>query len=135
MMHATRSPRWRGRRSTLCHESFWEGVDIAGPAFSLVIIDKLPFSPYRDPVVQYRQQAISDRGGRPFDEMTLPEAILALKQGVGRLIRTETDRGVIAILDSRINTKRYGQQIVASLPRARRMRRIQDVRSFFAQDA
>jgi ATP-dependent DNA helicase DinG len=91
MMHATRSPRWRGRRSTLCHESFWEGVDIAGPAFSLVIIDKLPFSPYRDPVVQYRQQAISDRGGRPFDEMTLPEAILALKQGVGRLIRTEAD--------------------------------------------
>jgi Rad3-related DNA helicase len=113
--------------------SFWEGVDIPGPALSLVIIDKLPFSPHRDPVVQYRQQAISDRGGRPFDEMTLPEAILALKQGVGRLIRTEADRGVIAILDSRINTKRYGQQIVASLPPTRRTRRIQDVRSFFAQ--
>jgi Rad3-related DNA helicase len=112
--------------------SFWEGVDIPGPALSLVIIDKLPFSPHRDPVVQYRQQAISDRGGRPFDEMTLPEAILALKQGVGRLIRTETDRGVIAILDSRINTKRYGQRIVASLPPARRTRRIQDVREFFA---
>jgi Rad3-related DNA helicase len=112
-------------------KSFWEGVDIPGPALSLVIIDKLPFSPHRDPVVQYRQQAISDRGGRPFDEMTLPEAILALKQGVGRLIRTETDRGVIAILDSRINTKRYGQQIIASLPRARRTRRIGDVRRFF----
>jgi Rad3-related DNA helicase len=114
--------------------SFWEGVDIPGPALSLVIIDKLPFSPHRDPVVQYRQQAISDRGGRPFDEMTLPEAILALKQGVGRLIRTETDRGVIAILDSRINTKRYGQRIVASLPPARRTRRIQDVRRFFARE-
>jgi Rad3-related DNA helicase len=115
-------------------KSFWEGVDIPGPALSLVIIDKLPFSPHRDPVVQYRQQAISDRGGRPFDEMMLPEAILALKQGVGRLIRTETDRGVIAILDSRINTKRYGQQIIASLPRARRTRRIQDVRRFFTQE-
>jgi Rad3-related DNA helicase len=114
-------------------KSFWEGVDIPGPALSLVIIDKLPFAPHRDPVVQYRQQAISDRGGRPFDEMTLPEAILALKQGVGRLIRTETDRGVIAILDSRINTKQYGQQIIASLPRARRTRRIQDVRRFFAK--
>ena len=79
------------------------------------------------------QGAISDRGGRPFDEMTLPEAILALKQGGGRLIRTETDRGVIAILDSRINTKRYGQRIIASLPRARRTRRIQDVRRFFAE--
>jgi Rad3-related DNA helicase len=116
-------------------KSFWEGVDIPGPALSLVIIDKLPFSPHRDPVVQYRQQAISDRGGRPFDEMTLPEAVLALKQGVGRLIRTETDRGVIAILDSRINIKRYGQQIVASLPPARRTRRIGDVRRFFAQEA
>jgi ATP-dependent DNA helicase DinG len=115
-------------------KSFWEGVDIPGSALSLVIIDKLPFSPHRDPVVQYRQQAISDRGGRPFDEMTLPEAILALKQGVGRLIRTETDRGVIAILDSRINTKRYGQQIIASLPRARRTRRIGDVRRFFARE-
>jgi Rad3-related DNA helicase len=115
-------------------KSFWEGVDIPGPALSLVVIDKLPFPPHRDPVVQYRQQAISDRGGRPFEEMTLPEAILALKQGVGRLIRTETDRGVIAILDSRVNTKRYGQQIIASLPRARRTRRIQDVRSFFAQE-
>jgi len=70
---------------------------------------------------------IRDRGGNPFYEMTLPEAILVLKQGVGRLIRTETDRGVIAILDSRINIKRYGRQIVASLLRARRTRRIGDV--------
>jgi Rad3-related DNA helicase len=115
-------------------KSFWEGVDIPGPALSLVIIDKLPFAPHRDPVVRHRQQLIRDRGGDPFNEMSLPEAILALKQGVGRLIRTETDRGVMAILDSRINTKRYGQKIVASLPRARRTRRIQDVRRFFAQE-
>jgi Rad3-related DNA helicase len=114
--------------------SFWEGVDVPGSALSLVIIDKLPFSPHRDPVTQYRQQLIRDRGGNPFEEMTLPEAILTLKQGVGRLIRTETDRGVVAILDSRINTKRYGQKIVASLPRARRTRRIQDVKAFFAEN-
>jgi Rad3-related DNA helicase len=111
--------------------SFWEGVDIPGEALSLVIIDKLPFAPYRDPVIQHRQQLIQDGGGSPFDEMSLPEAILALKQGVGRLIRTETDRGVIAILDSRVNTKRYGRKIVASLPRARRTQAIQDVRAFF----
>jgi len=115
-------------------KSFWEGVDIPGASLSLVIIDKLPFTPHFDPVVQHRHQHIRDQGGNPFDEMTLPEAILALKQGVGRLIRTETDRGVIAILDSRINTKRYGQQIVASLPRARRTRRIADVRQFFEHE-
>ncbi len=113
-------------------KSFWEGVDVPGAALSLVIIDKLPFAPHFDPVVQHRQQLIRDRGGNPFYELSLPEAILALKQGVGRLIRTETDRGVIAILDSRINIRRYGQKIVASLPRARRTRRIADVRKFFA---
>jgi Rad3-related DNA helicase len=116
-------------------KSFWEGVDIPGPALSLVIIDKLPFAPYRDPVVQYRQQLVRDKGGDPFEEMSLPEAILALKQGVGRLIRTETDRGVMAILDSRINTKRYGQKIIASLPRARRTQRIEEVRQFFTEKA
>jgi ATP-dependent DNA helicase DinG len=114
--------------------SFWEGVDIPGEALSLVIIDKLPFAPQRDPVVEYRQQHIRDQGGNPFFEMTLPDAILALKQGVGRLIRNETDRGVVAILDSRVNTRRYGQQVIASLPRARRTRRIADVRAFFAEE-
>ena len=114
--------------------SFWEGVDVPGPALSLVIIDKLPFAPYRDPVVQHRQQLIRDRGGDPFTEMSLPEAILALKQGVGRLIRTETDRGVMAILDSRVNTRRYGQKVITSLPRARRTRRFADVREFFAAE-
>jgi Rad3-related DNA helicase len=111
--------------------SFWEGVDIPGEALSLVIIDKLPFAPYRDPVIQHRQQLIQEAGGNPFRDMSLPEAILTLKQGVGRLIRTETDRGVIAILDSRINTKQYGQRVVASLPRAHRTWAIQDVRAFF----
>ena len=114
-------------------KSFWEGVDVPGDALSLVIIDKLPFAPHRDPVIQHRDQLVRDAGGNPFGQFMLPEAILALKQGVGRLIRTETDRGVMAILDSRINTKRYGAQIVASLPRARRTLRFEDVVAFFAE--
>ena len=115
-------------------KSFWEGVDVPGEALSLVVIDKLPFAPHRDPVIQYRQQRILDAGGNPFYQYLLPEAILALKQGVGRLIRTETDRGVMAVLDSRINTKRYGAQVIASLPRARRILRFEDVQRFFDQD-
>jgi len=112
-------------------KSFWEGVDVPGEALSLVIIDKLPFAPHRDPVIQHRSQRIRDAGGNPFMQYTLPEAILALKQGVGRLIRAETDRGVMAILDSRINTKRYGPQVIASLPRARRTFQFEDVVAFF----
>ncbi len=115
-------------------KSFWEGVDVPGELLSLVIIDKLPFAPYRDPVVQHREQRIREAGGNPFMQVMLPEAILALKQGVGRLIRAETDRGVMAILDSRINTKRYGSQVIASLPRARRTLRFEDVAAFFAEE-
>ena len=113
--------------------SFWEGVDVPGEALSLVIIDKLPFAPFRDPVIEHRQARIREAGGNPFYEYMLPEAILALKQGVGRLIRRETDRGVMAILDSRINTKRYGAQVLASLPRARRTVRFEDVARFFEE--
>lgn len=116
-------------------KSFWEGVDVPGEALSLVIIDKLPFAPHRDPVIQHRGQRIRDAGGEPFIQYTLPEATLALKQGVGRLIRTETDRGVMAVLDSRINTKRYGLQMVASLPRARRTLRFEDVQAFFSSES
>jgi len=115
-------------------KSFWEGVDIPGELLSLVIIDKLPFAPYRDPVIQHRDQRIREAGGNPFMQVMLPEAILALKQGVGRLIRAETDRGVMAILDSRLNTKRYGPQVIASMPRARRTLRFEDVAAFFAEE-
>jgi len=115
-------------------KSFWEGVDMPGEALSLVIIDKLPFAPHRDPVIQHRQQRILEAGGNPFYQYTLPEAILALKQGVGRLIRRETDRGVMAILDSRINTKRYGAQVIASLPQARRTLQFKDVKNFFGAE-
>ena len=115
-------------------KSFWEGVDVPGEALSLVIIDKMPFAPYRDPVVQHRSQRVRDAGGNPFMQYMLPEATLALKQGVGRLIRAETDRGVMAILDSRLNTKRYAPQVIASLPRARRTLRFEDVAAFFEEE-
>jgi Rad3-related DNA helicase len=113
--------------------SFWEGIDVPGEALSLVIIDKLPFAPYRDPVYQKREQRVREAGGNPFMEMSLPEATLTLKQGVGRLIRAETDRGVMAILDSRINTARYGSQMIASLPPARRTTRFEDVVALFQE--
>ena len=111
--------------------SFWEGIDIPGEALSLVVIDKVPFAPHRDPVYQHRAQRVREAGGNPFLEYSLPEAILTLKQGVGRLIRTETDRGVMAVLDSRINTARYARQILSSLPPARRTTQLQDVVAFF----
>jgi Rad3-related DNA helicase len=114
-------------------KSFWEGVDVPGETLSLVIIDKLPFAPHRDPVIQHREQRIRQAGGSPFNDYMLPEAILALKQGVGRLIRTETDRGVMAILDSRLHTKQYGKQVIASLPNARQTDRFEDVAGFFAE--
>jgi len=114
--------------------SFWAGVDIPGEALSMVIIDKLPFVPARDPVVEHRGRRIRKAGGNPFVDYVLPEAILGLKQGVGRLIRTETDRGVMAILDSRVNTQRYGRQVIASLPQALRTFRFEDVAAFFSEE-
>lgn len=95
---------------------FWEGVDIAGEQLSLVIIDKLPFAPPDDPVFRARSQALSRLGRRPFEELALPQAMLTLKQGAGRLIRTETDRGLLVICDERLASKGYGRRIVASLP-------------------
>jgi ATP-dependent DNA helicase DinG len=114
--------------------SFWQGVDIPGEALSLVIIDKLPFAPYQDPVIEYRQRRIREAGGNPFVAYLLPEAILALKQGVGRLIRAETDRGVMAVLDSRVNTKRYGHRVIESLPPARQTLQFEDVVAFFENE-
>lgn len=96
--------------------SFWEGINIPGDALALVILDKIPFLPLRDPVVQRHDALIQRRGGNPFQELQLGSAILTLRQGAGRLIRAETDRGVIALLDSRVLTKRYGRQIIHSLP-------------------
>ncbi len=96
--------------------SFWEGIDIRGDALSLVVIDKLPFSPPDDPIVEAKIGYLRRTGRNPFSEFQLPEAIVRLKQGVGRLIRDENDRGVLMILDERVVTKSYGRVVLASLP-------------------
>jgi ATP-dependent DNA helicase DinG len=96
--------------------SFWEGVDVPGDALSLVAIDRLPFSPHTDPLVAARMLRVAERGGAPFEEIQLPAAAIALKQGFGRLIRRRDDRGIVAVLDPRIVTKGYGRSFVSSLP-------------------
>jgi ATP-dependent DNA helicase DinG len=95
---------------------FWEGVDVAGDALSLVVIDKLPFAPPDDPVVKARGEAMRRAGRDPFSHDQLPAAALALKQGAGRLIRSETDRGVLMVCDERLATRGYGRRLIASLP-------------------
>lgn len=97
-------------------QSFWEGVDVRGKALSLVVIDKLPFAPPDDPVLAARLDALAKRGGNPFMDYQLPTAVISLKQGAGRLIRDETDRGVLMICDPRLVTKPYGRRIWQSLP-------------------
>jgi ATP-dependent DNA helicase DinG len=101
-------------------DSFWQGVDVQGEALSNVIITKLPFTPPDRPVVEARCDAIAERGGQSFMEYTLPQAILKLKQGFGRLIRTKTDRGMVVILDPRMVTKGYGKRFLKGLPDCRR---------------
>ncbi len=112
--------------------SFREGVDVAGEALSVVVIDKLPFAAPDDPVFEARLQAIRRAGGNPFRDEQLPQAVIALKQGVGRLIRTERDRGVLVLCDPRLTQKSYGQTFLDSLPPFATTRSIEDVATFFA---
>ncbi len=112
--------------------SFREGVDVAGDALSVVIIDKLPFAAPDDPVFEARLDAIRREGGNPFRDEQLPQAVIALKQGVGRLIRTETDRGVLVLCDPRLIGKSYGRTFLDSLPPFARTRSLADVQAFFA---
>jgi len=113
--------------------SFWEGVDVPGEALSLVILDKIPFLPHQDPVQMRQEQLVKKRGGNPFEELQLANAILTLRQGAGRLVRNESDRGVIALLDARIHTKQYGRRILAALPPGRQVTRIEEVEAFFGR--
>ncbi|HEV2134830.1 MAG TPA: ATP-dependent DNA helicase [Terracidiphilus sp.] len=115
--------------------SFWQGVDVQGEALSCVIIDRLPFAVPSDPVVQARMKAIEESGGRPFFDYQVPEAVLTLKQGFGRLIRSLEDRGVLVLLDPRIRRQRYGQTFLSSLPPYRMTTDIGDVESFFGRQA
>lgn len=115
--------------------SFREGVDVAGDALSVVVIDKLPFAAPDDPVFEARLDAIRRNGGVPFRDEQLPQAVIALKQGVGRLIRTETDRGVLVLCDPRLVTKQYGATFMNSLPPFPKTRDVEQVRRFFLDHA
>lgn len=113
--------------------SFWEGIDVAGDALSCVIIDKLPFEVPSDPVLQARIDRINQEGGKPFFEFQVPRAVLTLRQGVGRLMRSAQDSGVICIMDTRLYNKGYGKSFLKSLPPAPITRELLDVRDFFTR--
>lgn len=112
----TRRMRSAGNAVLFGTDSFWTGVDVAGPALSQVIITRLPFEVPTHPVAEARAEWVRDRGGNPFNEITLPEALAKFRQGVGRLIRTRTDRGVVTLLDSRVLAKAYGRFFLECLP-------------------
>ncbi len=124
--------REHGNAVLLGSQSFWEGVDVRGEALSLVIIDKLPFAPPDDPVLAARLEQMKKQGRNAFMEYQLPRAIITLKQGAGRLIRDETDRGVLMICDPRIITKHYGKRIWQSLPPFKRTRVEAEAVGFFS---
>jgi ATP-dependent DNA helicase DinG len=125
--------RAAGNAVLIGSQSFWEGVDVRGEALSLVVIDKLPFSPPDDPVLAARIESMEKKGLNGFMHHQLPEAIINLKQGAGRLIRDETDRGVLMICDPRLISKPYGKRIWQSLPPFRRTRELEVAQAFFSQ--
>jgi len=129
--------RFRGYGNAILvgSQSFWEGVDVRGDALSLVVIDKLPFAPPDDPVLSARLDALTKKGLSPFVVHQLPQAVITLKQGAGRLIRAETDRGVLMICDTRLVDKPYGRRIWQSLPPFKRTREIEVVKAFFEEPA
>jgi ATP-dependent DNA helicase DinG len=124
-----------GNAVLLGTSSFWEGVDVRGEALSCVIIDKLPFASPDDPVLRARAAALETVGRNPFVEHQIPEAVIALKQGAGRLIRDESDRGVLVLCDPRLRTRGYGRTFLESLPPMPRTGDIERVREFFAAEA
>ena len=119
-----------GNAVLLGSQSFWEGVDVKGEALSLVVIDKLPFAPPDDPVLAARIAEVNKQGGNAFMDYQLPRAVISLKQGAGRLIRDENDRGVLMICDPRLLTRHYGRRIWQSLPPMGRTRELRQVETF-----
>jgi ATP-dependent DNA helicase DinG len=114
--------------------SFWQGVDVRGEQLSCVVIDKLPFAVPTDPVVAARQRFIEEQGGSSFYEFSVPQAIISLKQGVGRLIRSATDRGLLAVLDPRLRTAGYGRLFIQSLPPCRITSDLRDAAAVFEEE-
>ncbi|AKV02970.1 DinG family ATP-dependent helicase YoaA [Labilithrix luteola] len=123
--------RASGSATLVATMSFWEGVDVPGRALRLVVIDKIPFAVPSDPVVAARSARIEAEGGNPFTQYSVPSAAITLKQGFGRLIRTKRDSGVVALLDRRAARRGYGRVLLGSLPTARRVRTVEQVRSFW----
>jgi ATP-dependent DNA helicase DinG len=124
-----------GNAVLLGTSSFWEGVDVRGEALSCVIIDKLPFASPGDPVLAARIDALRRRGGNPFRDLQLPQAVISLKQGAGRLIRDGSDRGVLVVCDPRLLSRSYGHAFLQSLPPMGRTRDPSEVQRFFATPA
>ena len=127
--------RQSGNGVLLGAASFWEGVDVAGEALSCVIIDKLPFAAPDDPVLEARLSALRESGGNPFFDWQVPAAVIALKQGAGRLIRDVADRGVLMLCDPRLTSRAYGKLFLKSLPPMPITRELADVQTFFSSDS
>src|SRR4029077_18249783 len=127
--------RSSGRAVLVATMSFWEGVDVPGWALRLVVLDKVPFAPPTDPVVAARSARLDREGGNGFTQYSVPSAAMTLKQGFGRLIRTQKDAGVVAILDRRISRRGDGRALLAGPPSAARIRRIADLQAFWASIA
>jgi len=126
--------RQLGNAVLLGTSSFWEGVDVRGEALSCVIIDKLPFGSPADPILQARAEALKRQGGNPFRDFQLPQAVIALKQGAGRLIRDPQDRGVLVICDPRLTSRSYGSVFLSSLPPMRRTTDLAELEAFFSAE-
>jgi ATP-dependent DNA helicase DinG len=124
--------RANGRALLVATMSFWEGVDVPGWALRMVVLDKIPFAPPTDPIVAARCARIDREGGSGFAQYSVPSAAMTLKQGFGRLIRTQRDAGVVAILDRRVSRRGYGRMLLAGLPPARRVRDLDELREFWA---
>ncbi|MDQ2643033.1 MAG: ATP-dependent DNA helicase [Myxococcota bacterium] len=112
---------------------FWEGVDVPGRALRLVVLEKIPFAVPTDPIILARSRSLEEAGKNPFVELSVPQAALSLKQGFGRLIRSESDVGIVALLDERLHRKGYGRRLLSALPPASRTSELEDVRRFWAE--
>jgi ATP-dependent DNA helicase DinG len=124
--------RLEGNAVLVATLSFWQGVDVPGAALRLVVLEKAPFPVPSDPIVEARSHALREAGESPFTRLHLPLAQLTLKQGFGRLIRSDTDYGVVALLDGRVHRRGYGRRLLEGLPPARRVSELGEVDAFWA---